>query len=283
VKLPIGASDYVTLEPWDFERPYPPLGFAAISECSLGNGDFYGFYWPIGREEHEPLVGLMEHDDWLICPAFSGLDSFMRKAEVAGLERWVAPPSLEEDALSPFALYVSAREALASNDPVRAVGLLESAVAALSEFGSAQALLCSQYRRLGNLNGAFHAAIRAMISPPCFGGADASILNWLSRQKSCPPEFESDPIWKARHTLRFQFGGAKTNDDYPILLEAINAYIEAGRAVEACSLIQAYGELMHTETVSFQERSGFGVPAFIAWQKQVATQFGLNRVGPGAV
>ena len=33
---------------------YPPLGFKPFLEAELGNGDYFGLYWPYGREDREP-------------------------------------------------------------------------------------------------------------------------------------------------------------------------------------------------------------------------------------
>jgi len=43
------SIDAITIVEDGFEGAYPPLGFKQIWEAELGNGDFYGLYWPFGR------------------------------------------------------------------------------------------------------------------------------------------------------------------------------------------------------------------------------------------
>lgn len=103
MKLPRNASA-VTLDlEWKFEHTYPPLGFLPFPGYELGNGDRFGLYWPIGREDQEPLVMETEHDARALCPAFSSLDALLRKA--GSSDDWVEPPTLEEDPDSPLACF----------------------------------------------------------------------------------------------------------------------------------------------------------------------------------
>ncbi len=261
----------------NYEHPYPPLGFRPFRECDLGNGDEYGLYWPIGREGEEPIVAETQHDGHAMDPAFSCLDRFLQRADANGTGRWVGQPAHDEDPDSPAVRVERARQAAREQAPERAATELRAALLRLPEYGAASALLCNQYRRLQQTSAAIEAALQSLISPPCFGGADAKVLHWLARQDECPPSLADDPIWEARTRLRFRFGGTKTNDDYPILLGAIKDYIARGQGMRACTLMQCYAELMWFETVSFRERYGFHAPEFIAWEIETARQFGLDR------
>jgi hypothetical protein len=90
VELPKQA-DRITLDSAFVARhPYPPLGFLPFLENQLGNGDYFGLYWPVGRETEEPLVVEMQHDGWSMCPAFSSLDAFL--ASRPDSLQWVEPP-----------------------------------------------------------------------------------------------------------------------------------------------------------------------------------------------
>ncbi|PQO47681.1 tetratricopeptide repeat protein [Blastopirellula marina] len=53
---------------------FPPIGFFPFS--GLGNGDYYGFYWSIGREEEPPLVALSSHDRFSLIPVNSSIETF---------------------------------------------------------------------------------------------------------------------------------------------------------------------------------------------------------------
>lgn len=255
--------------------PYPPLGFVPFEENQLGNGDYFGLYWPVGHEDEDPLVAEMQHDGWSMCPAFSSLDAFLR---VAGDRLdWVEPPTLEQDPASPIANFLAARGALANNDWDRALDGLGRAVATLREFGDAQWALSRQLLRASRQEEAFEASLLAAISPPCWGGASRQALDWLKRQKSSPGRCASDPFWLERQALTYKFGGSKRNSDYDVLRKIVDAYIESGEGVKATLLLQTYGELMSMETLSFQERYAFTADKHIEEQIQVGRAFGMDR------
>ena len=45
---------------------YPPPGFLPF--YGIGNGDYHGFYWPIGREVGPPTVSFSSHDVGSLIP-----------------------------------------------------------------------------------------------------------------------------------------------------------------------------------------------------------------------
>ena len=284
MKLP-AAYKSVTLSAETYDVPYPPLGFYAIAEHGLGNGDTFGLYWPIGREDNEPIVAETYHDEWSIQPHFSSLERFLAVSarvddvdDSMGDDRVLERPSLQEDPQSPVACLLTAREHLKSQKIDAAIECLEAAVSILPEYRDAQALLCSQYRRVGKNDTAIKSAIQAIISPPCFGVSPVQSLQWLSRQSTCPAEISSDPIWLQRERLTLKFGGVKENYQYQILFGAIGQYLDRSAFLPAMTLMQAYAELMYRETVSFQERNNFNAKEFVAWQRNVAAaQYGKSR------
>jgi hypothetical protein len=50
---------------------YPPVGFFPFA--GTGNGDYHGFYWPIGREVGPPLVAYSSHDAYALIPEHGDL------------------------------------------------------------------------------------------------------------------------------------------------------------------------------------------------------------------
>lgn len=281
MKLP-AAYKSVTLDIDHYEVPYPPLGFCPIAEHQLGNGDTFGLYWPIGHEDHDPIVVETYHDEWSIEPHFSSLERFLAAAERNDDgyddDSVVESPTFDEDPQSPAACLRTARDHLKSQSFEAAVQSLQTAVSVLPEYTDAQALLCSQYRRVGKNDAAIKAAIQTIISPPCFGAPSVQIAKWLSRQSSCPPEIEADPIWINRKRLTLKFGGVKENDEYKILREAIDQYLDDSVFVAGMTLMQTYAHLMYAETVSFQERYGFNAKEFVSWQREIAaSRYGKSR------
>ena len=100
-----------------YERPYPPLGFCPFAEHELGNGDQFGLYWPIGREDRDPIVAETHHDEWSVKPRFSSLDRFLEAAANSGdddddEDSLIGTPSIDEDPQSTTNL-ASKAEALA--------------------------------------------------------------------------------------------------------------------------------------------------------------------------
>ncbi len=66
---------------------YPPLGFLPVLDAELGNGDYFGLYWPYGRESCEPLVCDMLHDESRVALAFSSVPVFVAWLEAKGASR----------------------------------------------------------------------------------------------------------------------------------------------------------------------------------------------------
>jgi tetratricopeptide (TPR) repeat protein len=265
---------------WQHTTAYPPLGFTPFAEGALGNGDTFGLYWPIGREAAEPIVVETWHDEWRVQPHFSSLAAFL-SAYAAAEDEYVATPSLADDPASPRAAYLEARELIAQRNPDAAIALLEAALAIVPEYTDALTLLHGQYVRAGRIDDAVKVAIQAIISPPSFGGPPLKALQWLRTQPV--PDGEPDPIWRACGKLSFNFGGSKENADYPVLLAAIDTYMEQGKHVSASTLMQTYAELMSAETVSFQERYAFAPAAFIARQIAVSAQLPQGSRDPAAL
>ena len=52
---------------------FPPIGFFPF--YGIGNGDYFGFYWPIGQEVAPPIVAFSSHDAWSLIPENSSVES----------------------------------------------------------------------------------------------------------------------------------------------------------------------------------------------------------------
>lgn len=280
MQLPASLAHISAEQDWQHTTAYPPLGFTPFSEGALGNGDTFGLYWPIGREASEPIVVETWHDEWRLQPHFSSLAAFLQ-AYAGAQDEYVGTPSLADDPASPRAAFLEAKELIAQRNPDAAIALLEAALALVPEYTDALVLLHGQYVRAGRIGEAVKVAIDAIISPPSFGGPPFKALQWLRTQPV--PDGEPDPIWRACGQLSFNFGGSKENADYPVLLGAIESYLEQGNHVAASTLMQTYAELMSAETVSFQERYGFDATAFIARQIAVSAQLPQGSRDPATL
>src|SRR5262245_33624700 len=65
-----------------FNGCYPPLGYLPWDVFEVGNGDTYGYYWPVGHEDREPLVCTTEHDVFRVVPIASDLAGCLRLLKV---------------------------------------------------------------------------------------------------------------------------------------------------------------------------------------------------------
>ena len=52
---------------------YPPPGYLRWRVLEVGNGDTYGYYWPVGNENQDPIVCTTEHDASRVIPFASTL------------------------------------------------------------------------------------------------------------------------------------------------------------------------------------------------------------------
>ncbi len=70
-----GCSDAVTAPTRTkvYSIVYPPVGFFPFA--GTGNGDYHGFYWPLGREDRPPLVAYSSHDAYALIPEHGDLSA----------------------------------------------------------------------------------------------------------------------------------------------------------------------------------------------------------------
>lgn len=270
--LPVGV-EHLRINRTDVLSDYLPLGFVTFEAHQLGNGDYFGFYWPVGRENTEPLIAETQHDSGRLEPGFSSLKAFLEKTEGIDSHDWIELPTFEEDPDSPRNCYRKARDLIAKKAFDPAVAQLEKAVAALPEYTEALATLAGQYLRMGRTEEACRLAVQIIISPPSFGfgGAVDNIARWFSRLDTGPVDLTEDPIWKGRAKLAsIPTGGTKDSQAYPVLREAIDTYAERGEFMKALILMQTYSDFMNSETRSFQERQGYDFATHRARQQNLS-------------
>jgi hypothetical protein len=272
-----------TVREWrQFNGYFPPLGYLPWRVLEVGNGDTYGYYWPVGYEEHDPLVCTTEHDVFRVVPLASDLGGCLRllaatRSAIAGEVREVArqfevslsqvrssassSPELSLATLDPHSpelLLAQGREALRVGDLALCEQCAREALALLPEYGSALELLSQLYRRQGRLAESAQALLDVICAPLCFGRGYEARLKSLRALQSLPDELVSgdDVFWRQRRSLTFHTG-VKENDDLLLYEEAIAAYLAAGHGRRAIWLRMLVGELLSLETVSFQGRYGW--------------------------
>lgn len=265
---------------WNSSFHFVPHGFLDTELFALGNGDTCGFYWPVGKEAEEPILGEIYHDSFTIIPTASNLEGLARiKAltdrDMDGIARDIAsnlgfdlpekhpepdvPPEtlLQQDANAPASLVIAAQVALRNNDFDLAEQYLVHALKVLPEYTFAHYLLASLYRR--KITRKLEAAsemLEVVISPMVFAYRTnrKQVLNWLQRLRDDNyPELVDNPIWVNRHKLRFEMY-VKRNNDFDIYEEAIEEYLTKNHGKKAVRLRMLVGELMNIETQAFRDR-----------------------------
>ena len=271
MKLPTNHAK-VTLDKSLYFNSFFPLGFYQFDECSLGNGDHFGLYWPVGREDSEPIICETIHDEGSINPVYSRLDTFLIPAEAVDFDWFDALDPQNADVNSPHGLLERAKTKLRPETLQEAVAILETVTAVFPEFGSASCLLANGYKRLGRHDDALRAALHAIISPPCFGEVDDRVIHLFKSQEDAPEDIAENPLFIHRGNINWTFGGKKENDTYHILLDGMSYFEDAGHFISASVLAQAYAQRMCWETTAFQEHYNFDPRSFSERQIAISHQ-----------
>lgn len=261
--------------------PYPPQGFLPIAEGALGNGDCFGLYWPLGREGALPLVCEMFHDEGRMVYSHSSLDVFVHWLGINRAldedawddDEWDPRAHDVDDADSPFRLVESAQGHVAAGEPAAAIPLLDAATAAFPDLQKGWAMLAGQHMRLRNAELAVRAARSAVLANWAFGVPEAGVLRILKSAHA-----GEDPVVAMAQQMGFAFGGARDNPDYALMQACIDRCWQIGDREAALRLSHNRCYVLAAETVSFQERERFDLPAWqLAFHEQCRLALGDDR------
>jgi hypothetical protein len=174
----------------------PPVGYLRWRVLEVGNGDSYGYYWPVGREDHNPIVCTAEHDRFRVVPVASDLagclrllratrtavvDEIKEAAQDFEVTLTAFRPSdsasperalVSVDSHSPRLLLEQARAAIRAADLTLCERSLLEALHLLPGYGEAAVALGQLYRRLQRSADAAQTLLIAISTPLCFGGGD---------------------------------------------------------------------------------------------------------------
>ncbi|MFM2478636.1 tetratricopeptide repeat-containing protein [Celerinatantimonas sp. MCCC 1A17872] len=241
--------------------PYPPLGFIAVADAELGNGDYFGLYWPLGKENSEPVVCDMIHDESMLSLEFSNVDVFVKWLELNDYER--DEQEVDDDACA-STIFHKAQQLYRNNSVEPAIELLEQACHCFGEISEYWFALATQSRRIGNDERAAQAALKAFQANWMFGCPEQGVIAMLKNPRY-QEYLQGDPVISRMAQMEFDFGGQKHNPIYPLLKECVNDYFNANQPVQALLLYQNYAYMMRAETSSFQERYEFDLSS---WQSE---------------
>jgi hypothetical protein len=243
---------------------YPPLGFQPVLDAELGNGDYFGLYWPYGRENREPIVCDMLHDEWGIEYAFSSVSVFLKWLEINDHRRGDVEVA---DSASAPRLFQQAK-VLIGNQPDEAVSLLQQTCEAFPESAQYWYTLATQLRRIGDAAGSYRAAVRSFAANWTFGMPPNGTLRLLQDAQG----HLNDPLVERSGDLDMNYGGTKENPNYRILQECINAYLASPTPLIGLLLNQNYAYMMYMETTAFQERHKFDSKEWIQRQTELCSR-----------
>ncbi len=233
--------------------PYPPLGFVPLWDAELGNGDYFGLYWPLGKENEEPVICDMLHDEWALKPGFSSLTKFVEWLELNDWER--GDEEINDEQLSSV-IFTKAKALYSGSDVKAAINLLNKACERLPEVSEYWFALSSQLKRIGDIEASAKAAHKALFSNWVFGIPAQGVIRSL-RSPQFQELLSTDPLIQRIDDFQLNFGGVKENAIYPILYECVQEYFNIEQFVDGLLLYQNYGYMMCAETLSFQERYNF--------------------------
>ncbi|POP47888.1 tetratricopeptide repeat-containing protein [Superficieibacter electus] len=239
--------------------PFPPCGFLPLNEGALGNGDCFGLYWLLGKENNDPIICELYHDEWRLVPAFSSVAKFREWLNVNDDDPWENNIEIDDRHFAP-AHFTLAKKYLATGDLDHALPHLINATTKLPEVSEYWLTLAGQYRRCREDIAAAEAALNAWLSNWAFGMPDNKVIQMLT-QAAKLPEFREDPVVRriAAKEMDLNFGGVKENSNYLMMQDCIDVYFAQNKPLLALALLQNYAYLMTGETTAFQERYGFNL------------------------
>ena len=286
----------------DYDAPYPPPGYLPFSSLEVGNGDTYGFYWPIGKEGCSPLVATTLHDNHMVFPMASCFERAIKLIHACGLAEGEveevaeafeidlsgvpridgdesvfffhksASALLEIDDASPSILLSVARTALSKRDFATAEKYVIRATQILPEYYDAWALLAELRQQKHDRTGFIEAALRAISSPLSFAANDRiKLLAAIQDLPSSAAADRKDPIWKRRKSLTFTSNYYQSRD-IEHLIKAGDEFHAAGQYLRVVQIVLLIGDLM-----GYQDRfliseylagntSAFQDRSYLPWQ-----------------
>lgn len=247
--------------------PFPANGFLPIFETDFGNGDYYGFYWPLGRENQRPIICELFHDEGRLSPAFSSAAKLSQWLEMSESNEDDDESNIRiDDPLFSVSLLMQSQESRKAQQLDDALHYCESACQAFPEASDYWLTLASLYQQTRQPDQAAKAALNSYLSNWGFGIPNDKVLYFL-QQASTLADLSCDPVVKqiSLNSLNLNFGGTKTNQNYDRMKECIAEYFVQNKAISALKLSQNFAYAMYFETSAFQERYHFNMKE---WQTE---------------
>jgi len=226
-------------------RIFPPVGFLEFEEANDGAGDNYGLYWEFGKENSEPIICSKRHEEFLLIPEFSNLDSFLGWFEETGGQKC---PSLDlKDTSFYINLFLRSKVSSKNGKIVEAIKALEKSIELFAEYSDSWTLLAENYYKTNDIEKGDLASVNSIITNYAFGLPSKKCIEQFNKIDSSG-KLKNNPLLKRQDSLLQ--GGDYLNPfviNYDQLIEAINEFKELKDYRSALILEQNYGYLMHLE------------------------------------
>ncbi len=234
---------------------FPPLGYIEFEEGNDGGGDYYGLYWQWGKEQQEPIVCQLRHEEALLVPAYPDLNAFLASDQQLG-KQFFDEKGLDNKTF--FLMPFQKAKVLARNGQVsQAIERLQISVELFAEYSDSWTLLSEQLRKQGNILQAQQAALQAIKSNWAFGlPSQKAIAQFEVIDENGP--LSGDPLVKRKAGLLT--GGTYNNPfkvDVEQLLACIEAYKDVNDVLSAMLLEQNYGYWMYLQDEQTKIKFGF--------------------------
>jgi hypothetical protein len=254
MKIPSQISKVTLNEPsgyWIF----PPIGFVEIDESADGAGNYYGLYWELGKENEEPTVCWMDHEQGSLVPEFKDLDSLLIWFEET--ESFSSPPIDLNDNNFFMNLYKKSKILTKNEKNDEAIIRLEKSINLFGEFCDSWTLLAENYWKLNEIEKAEVASLNSILTNYTFAIPSSKSIEQFDRIDP-NGKLKNNPIVKRKEgLLKGGFYNNPFSVNYELLNEAIEEYYDIGDLRSAILLQQNYGYLMMFEPEKTRRRHDF--------------------------
>jgi hypothetical protein len=239
MKLPKEVTEvtFINIERYS---SFPPLGFQAFEEGNNGAGDYYGLYWEFGKEDLEPIVCEMRHEEWSLEPVFPNLKDFIENFNPQTNDFEDTPWFYGENFF--YAYYNQAR-AKSRKNPQKAVELLIESTNLFTEFSSSWYLLSKLLTDKDKQELKEKAAIKSFVSNWLFEMPDQKLVDNI-KSINFQTDCKVDPLAKRINDLEFKSGFDGFNINYSVYKEIMTEYKKLNDIRSFILLYQNYGFLM---------------------------------------
>jgi hypothetical protein len=234
---------------------FPPVGFVEFEEGNDGGGDYYGLYWELGKEKQLPIVCRVNHEEYTLEASSPDLNSFILWFEKDDKNIPVIS-NLDNDTFFPI-FFFKAKVLAKNGKAVEAIEKLELSTRLFGEFSESWALLSEQYRKVGRIEDAEHAAINSIRANWAFGLPSNKAVDCF-QAIDVNGHHTDEPLAKRKDDLiKPGTFNSPPHVNFENLLGSIEAYKAINDTYSYLKMKQNYGYFMNAEKKETKEKYDF--------------------------